>query len=234
VDPASLISTPGGGDPCDILNGRLQRPSCPPPLALAASLPLPSVDGANSVASPVAATCDIALQYQRLFEEQRDLSPLTHFNNHCATTATADNPAAAPTAKCPPPSPLAAIQQRRMSATNNGTHVAGGNIRAAKRAPRRRSSASVPLKAGKSPVSPPSTYLPPPCDFSQPLAQSTSSYVPVSLAQPYAHICGRESDWPEMYLRNGETYIGPDHATTLPHRVSYNYHEKHLVSSQSE
>jgi hypothetical protein len=200
----------GGGDgPSHILNGRLARPAGPP------ALPPPS-----AAAAPGVANCDIALQYQRLFEEQRDLSPLTQqLNNHCATSASTAAPAVAPTtAKCPPSSP--GQQQRRLSAPNNGPQAVGGNRRAATLASRRRSSAAVQRKTGRSPESssPLSTYPPPPSDYGLPVTQSfpvpACSLSPESLAR-------RCRAGPELFLRNGETYIGPDYSTTtLPHRVS--------------
>jgi hypothetical protein len=224
VTQAALFSPGGGGvaqaalfppdGPSQILNGRLARHAGPPPLPLAAALPPPSAAAAAGVAN-----CDIALQYQRLFEEQRDLSPLTQqLNNHCATSATAAAPAVAPpTAKCPPSSP--GQQQRRLSAPNNGPQAVGGNRRAATLASRRRSSAAVQRKTGRSPESPPlSTYPPPPSDYGLPVTQSFP--VPVCSPSPesLAHRCRAG---PELYLRNGETYIGPDYSTTtLPHRVS--------------
>ncbi len=210
----------GGGDgPSHILNGRLARHAGPPPLPLTAALPPPS-----AAAAPGVVNCDIALQYQRLFEEQRDLSPLTQqLNNHCATSASTAAPAAVapPTAKCPPPSP--GQQQRRLSAPNNGPQVVGGHRRAATLASRRRSSAAVQRKTGRSPESSPlSTYPPPPSDYGLPVTQSSSSSFPVPVCCPspesLAHRCRAG---PELYLRNGETYIGPDYSTTtLPHRVS--------------
>jgi hypothetical protein len=202
----------GGGDgPSHILNGRL---------ALHAGLPVLPTPSAATAAAGVA-NCDIALQYQRLFEEQRDLSPLTQqLNNHCATSAATAAPAVAPpTAKCPPSSPDQ--QQRRLSAPNNGPQAVGGNRRAATLASRRRSSAAVQRKTGRSPESSPlSTYPPPPSDYGLPVTQSSTSSFPVPVCSPspesLAHRCR-----PELYLRNGETYIGPDYSTTtLPHRVS--------------
>jgi hypothetical protein len=217
VAQAALLPPGGGVDgPSHILNGRLARHAGPPPLPLAAALPPPH---SAAAAAAGVANCDIALQYQRLFEEQRDLSPLTQqLNNHCATSATAAAPAVAPTtAKYPPPSP--GQQQRRLSAPNNGPQVVGGNRRAATLASRRRSSAAVQRKAGRSPESPPlSTYPPPPSDYGLPVTQSFP--VPACSPSPesLAHRCRAG---PELYLRNGETYIGPDYSTTtLPHRVS--------------
>jgi hypothetical protein len=218
VAQAALLPPCGGGDGTShILNGRLARHAGPPPLPLAAALPPPLA----AASAPGVVNCDIALQYQRLFEEQRDLSPLTQqLNNHCATSATAAAPAAvAPpsTAKCPPSSP--GQQQRRLSAPNNGPQAVGGNRRAATLASRRRSSAAVQRKAGRSPESSPlSTYPPPPSDYGLPVTQSFP--VPACSPSPesLAHRCRAG---PELYLRNGETYIGPDYSTTtLPHRVS--------------
>ncbi len=219
VTQAALLP-PGGDGPSHILNGRLARHAGQPPLPLAAALPPPH-SAATAAAGVV--NCDIALQYQRLFEEQRDLSPLTlQLNNHCATSAATAAPAVAPpTAKCPPSSPDQ--QQRRLSAPNNGPQAVGGNRRAATLASRRRSSAAVQRKAGRSPESSPlSTYPPPPSDYGLPVTQSSSSSFPVPVCSPspesLAHRCRAG---PELYLRNGETYIGPDYSTTtLPHRVS--------------
>ena len=192
---AQIIPLPAGGGtvpalpdplpvgPCDIRNGRLVAAGG----AVAVALPPPSIAGAAAVSSSSSlATCDIALQYQRLYEQQRDLSPLTHPNNHCATTAATAAAAAS-------------------DAANSSVEL-------------RRPSGAIHLLDGRGMLP---TYPPPPADYrlsaAGPHPPPPSSSVPVLTA---VHAVNGSSDPNYQYLRNGETYLGPEYCTTtLPHKV---------------
>jgi hypothetical protein len=165
--------------PCDIRNGRLAAGDSASPAA--AALPPPSIAGmaAAAVLSSPVATCDMALEYQRLYEEQRDLSPLNHLNNnHCATSAVAASATLQPAAP-----------------------AVGSHDGAVIRCPRRPSAGLYVMDGGS--LSRSADYR---------LSGHHETGKPARAASG-----GRDPNY--QYVRKGETYLGPEYSTTLPHKV---------------